>query len=111
MPTDAGLPVIHNSAAKRFEIDLDGRIAFSKYLLVGEKIIIEHTEVPIELEGKGIAADSCARRWTMRAHRNSRSCRYARSPRASSIGTLSIRTRYWKDIGTERRTYQAVVAR
>lgn len=31
-------------------------IAFSKYLLVGEKIIIEHAEVPIELEGKGIAS-------------------------------------------------------
>lgn len=30
-------------------------IAFSKYLLVGEKIIIEHPEVPVELEGKGIA--------------------------------------------------------
>ena len=42
-------------AAKRFEISVDGRIAFSKYLLAGEKIIIEHTEVPIELEGKGIA--------------------------------------------------------
>ena len=51
MPTDAELLVGHNSAAKRFEINLDGRIAFSKYLLVGEKIIIEHTEVPIELEG------------------------------------------------------------
>ena len=43
-------------AAKRFEISVDGRIAFSKYLLAGEKIIIEHTEVPIELEGKGIAS-------------------------------------------------------
>ena len=54
MPTDADLPVMHNSTAKCFEINLDGRTAFSKYLLVGEKIIIEHTEVPIELEGKGI---------------------------------------------------------
>ena len=55
MPTDVDLPVVHNTAAKRFEINLDGKIAFSKYLLVGEKIIIEHTEVPVELEGKGIA--------------------------------------------------------
>lgn len=31
-------------------------IAFSKYMLVGEKMIIEHTEVPVELEGKGIAS-------------------------------------------------------
>jgi predicted GNAT family acetyltransferase len=56
MTNDADLPVVHNTAAKRFEISLDGRIAFSKYLLVGEKIIIEHTEVPIALEGKGIAS-------------------------------------------------------
>jgi hypothetical protein len=25
MPTDADLPVVHNPAAKRFEISLDGR--------------------------------------------------------------------------------------
>ena len=56
MTNDADLPAVHNTAAKRFEISLDGQIAFSKYLLVGEKIIIEHTEVPIELEGKGIAS-------------------------------------------------------
>jgi len=55
MPTDADLPVVHNMAAKRFEIRLDGKIAFSKYLLVDGKMIIEHTEVPVELEGKGIA--------------------------------------------------------
>ena len=56
MMNDVELPVVHNTAAKRFEISLDGKIAFSKYLLVGEKIIIEHTEVPVELEGKGIAS-------------------------------------------------------
>jgi len=55
MPTAPDLPVVHNIAAKRFEINLDGKIAFSKYLLAGEKIIIEHTEVPLELEGRGIA--------------------------------------------------------
>ena len=56
MTNDADLPIVHNTAAKRFEISLYGRIAFSKYLLVGDKIIIEHTEVPVELEGKGIAS-------------------------------------------------------
>jgi predicted GNAT family acetyltransferase len=55
MPADADLPVVHNIAAKRFEISLDGRIAFSKYVMAGEKMIIEHTEVPVELEGRGIA--------------------------------------------------------
>jgi predicted GNAT family acetyltransferase len=55
MTNDADLPVVHNIAAKRFEIIIDGKTAFSKYLLVGEKMIIEHTEVPVGLEGKGIA--------------------------------------------------------
>ena len=55
MPTEAELPVVHNAAAKRFEIAIDGKVAFSKYLLAGGMIVIEHTEVPVELEGKGIA--------------------------------------------------------
>ena len=55
MPPETQLPVVHNAAAKRFEMNLDGKLAFSKYLLVGEKMIIEHTEVPEELEGRGIA--------------------------------------------------------
>lgn len=55
MPTDPDSPVVHNIAARRFETNLDGKIAFAKYLLAGEKIIIEHTEVPVELEGRGIA--------------------------------------------------------
>ncbi|SRR5258706_16418620 len=55
MTNDADLPVVHNTAARRFEITLYGKVAFSKYMLVGEKMIIEHTEVPVEMEGKGIA--------------------------------------------------------
>lgn len=55
MNAENDLPVFHNTVGKRFEVDVDGKVAFSKYLLVGEKMIIEHTEVPIELEGRGIA--------------------------------------------------------
>ena len=53
---DSDIPVIHNAAAKRFEATVDGKVAFSKYLLVGEKFIVEHTEVPVELENKGLAS-------------------------------------------------------
>ena len=56
MKTDpAAIPVVHNTAAKRFEITLDGKTAYSKYLLAGGKLIIEHTEVPEALEGRGVA--------------------------------------------------------
>ena len=103
MTNDADLPVVHNIAAKRFEIGLDGKIAFSKYLLVGEKMIIEHTEVPAELEGKGIAG-RIVRTALDYARRSSRSCRCVRSPPASSIVTPSTRTWCWKVTGTERCT-------
>ncbi len=56
MANDLELPVVHNEAAKRFEITVDGKLAYSKYLLAGEKFIVEHTEVPEELEGKGVAS-------------------------------------------------------
>ena len=55
MLPETQLPVVHNAVARRFEMNLEGKLAFSKYLLVGEKMIIEHTEVPEELEGRGIA--------------------------------------------------------
>jgi predicted GNAT family acetyltransferase len=48
-------PVVHNAAAKRFEVVVDGQTAYSKYLLAGNKMVIEHTEVPVGLEGRGIA--------------------------------------------------------
>lgn len=48
-------PVQHNAAARRFEVVVDGQTAYSKYLLAANKMVIEHTEVPVGLEGKGIA--------------------------------------------------------
>lgn len=56
MKTDAAaVPVTHNTTAKRFEITIGSKTAYSKYLLAGGKIIIEHTEVPEALEGRGLA--------------------------------------------------------
>jgi predicted GNAT family acetyltransferase len=49
------IAVVHNTAARRFEVTVDGQLAMSKYLLAGDKMVIEHTEVPEALEGKGIA--------------------------------------------------------
>jgi len=56
MPIDDAWPVVHNAAAKRFEVSVDGTVAYSKYLLANDKFIVEHTEVPAELEGRGLAS-------------------------------------------------------
>ena len=56
MTTDPpAIPVVHNTTAKRFEITMGNKTAYSKYLLAGGKIIIEHAEVPEALEGRGLA--------------------------------------------------------
>src|SRR5262249_12713692 len=45
-----------NSAERRFELDVDGHIAFVNYLIVPGKIVLVHTEVPRELNGRGIGS-------------------------------------------------------
>ncbi|MCX6079636.1 MAG: GNAT family N-acetyltransferase [Chloroflexi bacterium] len=48
--------VHHKSAICRFELALDGKIAVLEYLLKGDTMLIIHTEVPPELEGRGIGS-------------------------------------------------------
>jgi predicted GNAT family acetyltransferase len=48
------LIVRNNEAAKRFEIDVDGKLAILEYIPAGRNISYTHTEVPRELEGMGI---------------------------------------------------------
>ncbi|MBS1840033.1 MAG: N-acetyltransferase [Acidobacteria bacterium] len=50
------LEIKHNEAARRFEADLQGSLAVLEYMLVPGRMLIQHTEVPQELEGRGIAA-------------------------------------------------------
>ena len=45
-----------NSERHRFELDADGHIAFSNYKLSDGLLTILHTEVPKELEGRGIGS-------------------------------------------------------
>lgn len=43
-----------NPDKKRFEMDVDGHIAFIEFILNNENILfLTHTEVPAALEGKG----------------------------------------------------------
>lgn len=49
--------VVQNNPAKhRYELEVEGHIAASYYQLSGDIITFTHTEVPKELEGKGIGS-------------------------------------------------------
>jgi hypothetical protein len=45
-----------NPAQSRFELDVDGGVAFANYRLTPSAVIITHTETPIALRGRGIAS-------------------------------------------------------
>ena len=44
-----------NPSTHRFEMEVEGHIAFIDYKLTADKLFLIHTEVPKELEGRGIA--------------------------------------------------------
>lgn len=52
MPTE----VRDNTQRHRFELDADGHVAFSNYQRADGVLTILHTEVPKELNGKGIGS-------------------------------------------------------
>lgn len=51
-PTD----VRNNPDRSRFELEVDGALAFANYRLVPGAVIITHTETPPALRGRGIAS-------------------------------------------------------
>lgn len=48
--------IIDNKEKNRFELHHDGHIAIAEYIMAPGKIVFTHTEVPVELEGKGIGS-------------------------------------------------------
>jgi predicted GNAT family acetyltransferase len=50
------IQLINNEAIHNFEIFVDGYRAFIDYKQHGDKFFLIHTEVPQELEGRGVAA-------------------------------------------------------
>jgi uncharacterized protein len=47
-------PVTDNQAESRFELWVDGRLAELPYRRNGNRLVLIHTEVPVELEGRGL---------------------------------------------------------
>ena len=48
--------LIKNEKENRFEVHIEGLVAFADYKLNKDKIAFTHTEVPEELSGKGIGS-------------------------------------------------------
>jgi predicted GNAT family acetyltransferase len=55
--TLAASAVRDNASAHRFELAVDGSMAFANYRLAGDRVIITHTETPPALRGRGIASE------------------------------------------------------
>jgi len=52
----ADASVRDNPERHRFELDIDGEVAFSNYTRDGDNITFMHTEVPPALNGRGIGS-------------------------------------------------------
>lgn len=46
-----------NKERRRFELDVEGSIAFANYRVTPEAVIITHTETPQALRGRGVASE------------------------------------------------------
>ena len=46
-----------NKAQNRFELDIEGAVAFANYRITPSAVIITHTETPRALRGRGIASE------------------------------------------------------
>jgi predicted GNAT family acetyltransferase len=49
--------VVDNKAQHRFELAVEGGIAFANYRRTPQAVIITHTETPRSLRGRGIASE------------------------------------------------------
>ena len=56
MTREATSQVVHNEAASRFELHVQGKMCIAQYRLVDGVMWITHTETPPELQGRGLAA-------------------------------------------------------
>ena len=54
--TETVNPVVHDEAVRRFELRVQGQLAFAQYHLVDGVMWLTHTETPPALRGHGLAA-------------------------------------------------------
>jgi predicted GNAT family acetyltransferase len=51
------MDITNNERARRFETTIDGHLAELMYQRHGDRFLLMHTEVPTELEGKGVGGE------------------------------------------------------
>jgi len=52
----AEFAVTNNAEAGRFEVQLDGHVAYAEYRVLQSGVLFPHTEVPAALEGRGVGS-------------------------------------------------------
>ena len=50
------ISVRNNEADGRFEVELDGQVAYTEYRVLESGILFPHTEVPTAFEGRGVGS-------------------------------------------------------
>lgn len=54
--SNQGIAVVDNPTAGQFEAHVDGHVGLVSYIRNGRTIIFTHTEVPKELQGRGVGS-------------------------------------------------------
>jgi predicted GNAT family acetyltransferase len=86
--------VTDNKSANRYELEVEGRIAFVRYRHGEGVISLDHAEVPRELEGRGIGSRLVA--MTLDAIRAEG--KYKVMPRCSFVATFIRRKPEYQDL-------------
>jgi predicted GNAT family acetyltransferase len=82
-----------NASAKRLELEVGGGTAFIEYKLSGHTLFLIHTEVPKELEGKGVG-----RAIVLKALQYAKDNGYQIVPLCPFVQTYLERHKEWKSI-------------
>lgn len=85
--------ITDNEKLQRFEYIVNGQQAFIKYRRQGKNFLLEHTEVPAEIEGHGVAAEMVEKTFGW-LERNS----FTMSPYCAYISTFLKRNPEWRRI-------------
>jgi predicted GNAT family acetyltransferase len=92
MSETTNIEIVHNAAKNRFEAHVDGELSRVEYRIEGDAFMVNHTEVPPALGGRGIAGKLVAAAVAYARSANLRvvpNCSYARSWLAKHPEALS----------------------